>query len=178
MSERRHLSLGNFPRPRGFTVIELIAVIVLAGILGATVYSRLAGDHSYRSTIVRDQIIASARSAQQKALGHRDVKLSLQADGDALLLTVHAGDALQLVDVPLRGIKLRASTDASGDCDAPGTLISGNDPLELDYVLPGNLHEAGGVPVGQHVHICVAGSDRASVCIAATGFAYAGECKP
>ena len=166
-------------RSRGFTLIELIAVIILVGILGAAIHARFAGGSTYESAIVRDQIITSARSAQQKALGHRDVRLSLQPQDNVLLLSVtDAQGPLQTVDVPLRGIILSARVDASDDCSVPGTPITESAPLVLDYVLPGNLDKAGGVPVASQVHICVGEDPGVSLCIASTGFAFAGTCEP
>ncbi|WP_428448439.1 type II secretion system protein [Photobacterium nomapromontoriensis] len=50
--------------PRGFTLIELVIVIILLGILSVTAMSRLIGRSSFDAIVVRDQAIAMARQIQ------------------------------------------------------------------------------------------------------------------
>lgn len=53
---------------RGFTLIELVVVILLIGILSVTVLPRFIGDQGFAEYAVRDQLIAGARIAQQRAM--------------------------------------------------------------------------------------------------------------
>ena len=53
---------------RGFSLIELITVIVLVGILAVYAASRFAGKDVFADHAAQDQIIAAARIAQQRAM--------------------------------------------------------------------------------------------------------------
>lgn len=52
----------------GFTLIELVAVIVLLSIISVVVVPRFIGDSTFKEYTSRDQIIAVARIAQQRAM--------------------------------------------------------------------------------------------------------------
>ena len=56
---------------RGFTLPELIAVLLLIGILSATAMPKLQGALSFRDDGWRDQIVASLHYAHKVAISHR-----------------------------------------------------------------------------------------------------------
>lgn len=57
---------------RGFTLIELIAVIILVGIISVTAASRLIGRTSFDAYLNRDQAIAIFRQVQTVAMNQGD----------------------------------------------------------------------------------------------------------
>lgn len=65
---------------RGFTLIELIVVIILVGILSLTAASRLMGPSSFTSNVARDQAVSIARQVQQ--IGMSNPVDSLQEDSN------------------------------------------------------------------------------------------------
>ncbi len=70
---------------RGFTMVELILVIVVAGILAAVAVPRLVGRSSFDTRGFADQLAATVRFAQKLAVAQRrDVYVQLTA-GNATL---------------------------------------------------------------------------------------------
>ena len=58
-------------RQHGFTLTELIAVLLLVGILAATAVPKLQGALSFRDDGWRDQIVAALHYAHKSAISHR-----------------------------------------------------------------------------------------------------------
>lgn len=62
---------ARFSEQRGFTLPELIAVMLLAAILSAVALPKLQGVLSFRDDGWRDQVLAAMRLAHHTATGHR-----------------------------------------------------------------------------------------------------------
>ncbi len=57
---------------RGFSLVELIAVLMLAAVLAASVVGRVFSNNTYALQSSRDQLVAAVASAQQLAMVQRD----------------------------------------------------------------------------------------------------------
>ena len=55
----------------GFTMVELVMVMVLIGVLAAIGVPRLVGDNSYAAAAFGDEVASSLRSAQKTAVARR-----------------------------------------------------------------------------------------------------------
>lgn len=165
---------------RGFTLIELVAVIVIIGTLAAVTLARFAAQDPYDAVILRDQIVAMARAAQQRSLGHADVRLILQPQDKMLQMRIEdANGVLQSTEVPLRAMALGGKVNAVDSCAVSGgRAITDSAPFTLEYRLPGDLVQADGQSVATQAHLCLQEDPTLSICIAATGFAHAGDCEP
>ena len=62
---------------RGFTLIELIAVIILISIMSVTLFSRLGSVNSANIQAGRDDLIAALFFAQQTAMARSNIQLVL-----------------------------------------------------------------------------------------------------
>jgi len=67
---------------QGFTLIELIVVIILVGIISVTASSRFSGMNSISAPVYRDQVISSLRLTQMRAMQTRDACQRWLLDGD------------------------------------------------------------------------------------------------
>jgi MSHA pilin protein MshC len=119
MTTRRMLYLQQ-----GFTLVELIAVIIVVGILGAVAAGRFLGRSSFDSVAYADQTASLLRYAQKVAVAqNRNVYVRLNASGIALCYEPGCAPGNR-VQAPGGGNSGSAATkvacpDGSWACEAP-----------------------------------------------------------
>lgn len=90
---------------KGFTLLELIAVLVLVGILAGTVSARLLPSDTFQLQSSRDQVVTAFFAAQQRAMAQTNsVRLSLVSPNQ---------------------IDIREDTDGDGDFNDESSLRLG-----------------------------------------------------
>lgn len=74
-------------RARGFTMVELIAVMLLIGILAAIGIPRLVDGYGNAPQVYRDQVLSGLRMAQKNATARRRV-VCVTASSSAMVLRI------------------------------------------------------------------------------------------
>jgi len=116
----------SFKSQRGFSLPELIAVLLLVGILSVFAIPRLQGALSFRGDGWRDQIVASLRYAHKVAISHRRLVCASIA-ADSVSLSIASANPATSCDTPLVGVDGQAlAADSQGGSAAS---ISPSGPL-------------------------------------------------
>jgi MSHA pilin protein MshC len=157
---------------QGFTLIELITVIILLGFLSAFAVSRFPSSQSYSTAIISNQLIASLRLAQQTALSRAAVdsgytQLNVTGDSDHWRLVVSSGSLTYDAQVSRDDEEIRFGSNLAGNCSALPPA-----PLTITFDGDGNR-----VP-SQNLRVCIDSARDVELCISASGYAYEGSCIP
>lgn len=164
---------------QGFTLIELITVIILLGILSVFAVSRFSSSQSYSTTVIKNQLIASVRLAQQTAMSRSSVsssgqtQLQITGDSDNWFLNITSGPITYNAQVDRGDEQVRFGTNMLASCSA--LTASASTPLVLTFNGDGNR-----VPASA-LRICVGTPSSTAdieLCISPSGYAYEGTCLP
>ena len=169
----------------GFTLVEMIVIMLLIAIVSAAVVSRFISANAFNATILRDQVISLTRSAQQAALGRSGVALTItpSAGGDSVVVeTSDSGGTIESVSLDLDGVSLSGDINDTDSCGTtPGAdSITNAAPMTLNFESLGNLGNSGVTgstgAVNSALRVCINNDVLASVFVSPSGFAYAGDC--
>jgi len=159
----------------GFTLVELVSVLLLASIVAAFSTSRFAETASLDERLAKDQILSLARSAQQLSLARGNVDLYFQDTGSELSVSTRVDGSVQTSRIfPKNEVAITADTSADGGTQ--GTCAAIVTPISVSFDASGEL--AGAYPSGTYSEgfpICLNGS-IVSLCISPSGFAHSGSC--
>ena len=156
---------GATNKQHGFTLIELVMVIVLIGLLSYGGVSLFTARSEYSTFVAKDLLISQALLAQQIALGSsgtvNPVSLAIANTGDAWRFSVQKVGAINpdpvLVESDDNILQIDGVTIGSG---ASQTFTWTNGAILSD----GNNHV-----------IRFAGENAFSVCLSSQGYAYEGN---
>jgi MSHA pilin protein MshC len=158
------LQLQHDSRQNGFTLIELVMVIVLLGILSATVLPKFFAISSYKQQAFFDDTLNAVRYAQKLAVA-TGCKVQVSVSADAYLLKSPA-DRTQCTS---------SSPTFSLDIRNPGTGAATYNGSETGVTLTSTSAAFNFDALGQasaNVTLTVA-STRTIVVVSSTGFVYA-----
>ena len=153
-------------RAGGFTTIELVAVVVLMGVLAVVALPRIEGALAQRGDHWRDQVLAALRHAQATALSHRRL-VCVSVATDAVTLSIATANPATACASPLPGPDGHAAY--ARDSRGIGTSVS---PAGVLYFQPnGRITSDGAGTTGTDRSIAVSGQD-AIVVVAETGHVH------
>ncbi|MEH6628595.1 MAG: prepilin-type N-terminal cleavage/methylation domain-containing protein [Motiliproteus sp.] len=156
----------------GFTLIELISVLLVLSITAVVVLPRFTGTQSYRDLLLNDQLILIARYAQQTALTRHNqgVTLELSVPSSDWLFAVQVDlDNDSVNDLEVKRLELERGSSTL-TMNSPST-IAVNSPtrLRISYDNLGNLTRVNGLAVSSNLHFDAGGR---SMCLSLAGYAY------
>lgn len=151
----------------GFTLIELVATIIVIGVLAVTVLPRFSDRSGVAEYALRDQLIALAQEAQQRAMFDHSgacYSLSLQADRAEVHRDGGTFDSGNFDDTMIVGF--------DNDYDGLGTTASGSTVYfdALGNLLTGGADCASSSIPAAALTIGISGGNPVSLIIHPTGY--------
>ena len=134
---------------QGFTMVELVIVIVLLGILSVTVLPRLSGSNEFRIVQLRDEVAAALRFAQKTAVSHRR-NVCISVAGNVLALQIAdahpANGCNQTLSIPggaatvsVPGVSLSVTPAAL--VIQPSGQVTGNNSQKYEFSIGGGEYK-------------------------------------
>ena len=126
---------------RGFTLVELIVVIVIAGILAAVAAGRMVSPDEFAAKSYADQVDSLLRFGQKTAIAqNRDVWVRVGSSGVALCYTSGCTTGNRVIAPGGRNSGTSETSTVCGDaswaCEAPGRGMSVSAAVALFYFDP------------------------------------------
>jgi len=135
----------------GFTLVELIAVIIILGILSVVVIPRFIDRGNVTPGAAQAQVIAAARHAQQLAMNNGGTVLFTTDNSNKRVTITHGGSGSPM------------SIDLPGDI----TITAAN----ISYDSLGDAHDGSG-PLSGPLTLNITNGITRKVCIETTGYAH------
>lgn len=143
----------------GFTMVELITVMVLIGVLAAVAIPKLMGDNTTEAAVYGDRVATTLRLAQKAAVAKRRTVCLDTAAGSLRVRTLRGpGSGANACSEPLVGVEdgLFANTNA-------GIAMSGM-PAALRFQPDGTITDANNVQVGEiRIGITASGQSQRTI---------------
>jgi len=152
---------GRTSSQQGFTIVELVIVIILLGILSYSAIPLFATKSSYSSKLAADQLVSQLQLAQRVALGMSaqatPVSVAISVTSSVWQITVQkTGQSPFTVLAEPDGLTLQVD----------GTTLTSGDSISFTWTASANL-----TPYQDH-EIVISGANPYRVCLSAAGYAY------
>ena len=149
----------------GFTLIELVMVIVIIGLLSYGAASLYSSRDGYAGFIAKDQLISNGLLAQQIALGMSGVTTSVTLE----VALDNAGDWVFTLRKENQETKVTSQASSGGSLVIDGVTISTSSPAQIftwntegSLTAPDNVNHA----------ISFINDNTYRVCISSSGYTY------
>ena len=159
-------SSRRFRRQQGFTLIELVTVVVLVSALSVFVAPRMFNTSVFNARGLQDETLALFRYAQKTAIAQRRV-VCVAFTIDSASLRISALPAHSTCDTPLRGPAGEVPGVVSGKGGASYSAI----PLNFNFNGLGQPVNDAGAPLASQV-LQVSSMDSVITVEASTGYVH------
>jgi len=113
----------------GFTLVELVMVIVILGLLAVVAVPRLSMGDSFRTTAFRDEVVAALRYAHKAAVSHRRL-VCVTIDSRQVAIMIAATNPASACSAPLNGpTGETAAAEADRDMITAGSAEADRDMI-------------------------------------------------
>lgn len=159
----------------GFSLLELISVIVILGIVGAYVAPNISSVSSYDITVVRDSILSAARRAQHLAMYDSSMcyRLNIESNQFGVQTAVEQSGPWQYLTSPYD------PTDVNHSVKKAFNNVDSVLPIGAIYFdALGNRSASckGAIATGTATIILSQGGESRSINICSTGYATGSNC--
>ena len=165
---------------KGFTLIELIIVIILISIVSAIGIGLLSGTDQYSARLASDRWLAGFRLAQRLSLQKQNssqiMTVTVTENSESWFFSINQGAFnLSAFDIEKERVQVRGSeSDFINGCD---TLPLITLPLSLYFSGYGDAISAARVQKTANQRFCFIGGSVEEICISPSGYAYEGLCQ-
>ncbi len=180
MFERKNsrYSTHLYLKQLGFTIVELITVVILLGILSAVAFARMGSSSAFEPAMLMQQIDEELRLAQKLATSRQDSQISftLSLNGDQWQCQTGSS-----VDGILRTALIdRNNSSIVATSSTESVALSTTTTLSLQMDGIGNLTTAtlgaNSASVDMGIHLLIGGDSQRNLCIYPTGYVAHAAC--
>lgn len=156
---------------KGFTLVELVIIIIVIGILAVTAIPRLLTTSDYAQRSVQDQIISQIRLTQLRALNDRSgcYAVYIGADSQGIYRVNRNVDSSCPASYTLQE---QSETSDKVVIDINGELATNADPLKILFDTKGRPANSADCSAGNQCKIDITAKQSTSVCIESEGYVH------
>ncbi|MEH6445631.1 MAG: prepilin-type N-terminal cleavage/methylation domain-containing protein [Oceanospirillaceae bacterium] len=159
----------------GFTLVELITVMVLIGILSTVAFSRFADTDLYRQALFSSKLQSYIRVAQQMAMAQQTAVYVNSAPKSLLALQQTAQSQWQITIANDTGMQSH-SLELNENIQVDKQLLPIGVKLVLKFAANGDLVQSNYPKISQVTRSIALQIGEEVLCIAPTGYSYEGSC--
>ena len=162
----------------GFTLVELVVVMLLLGVLGAVAFPRMVGSEAFEPAALTHQLQMELRFAQSLAGSRQDADISFElhaiADGWRMTTSSSVDGVIRRTNVDGESLTITAESGAASD------TLSGTTVFRLEFDGLGGLSDvAVGAATGDPAsgaELSIAGESSRTLCVYPSGYSDEGGC--